>query len=351
MPKSAAPKSAAPQSYVEILKLALLVVAVAMIPVLIYYLFDVILMIFGAVILAMLLRLGAEPIKRWLRLPEPLALLLSGLIVLAVIGGTGYLFGSRLTDEFQDVARRAVAASSSIQTSLQGSAVGSFLLKHVSSSDFAVTAMLSGFLRVSTSVLEALIIMVISGVYLAAQPRLYRNGLIWLFPPTRHARVAEIIDGIGEAMRLWLLGQLIQMLLIGALVTVTVWIIGVPSPVALGLIAGIGEFIPYLGPILAAIPAVLVALTKSPELALWTFLAYLVIHQIEGQVIAPMIQRRMVSIPPAVMLLGIAALTYLFGSTAIIFAAPIAVVVFTAVNLIYVRDALGENTELIRKLR
>ncbi len=117
------------------------------------------------------------------------------------------------------------------------------------------------------------------------------------------------------------------------------------------LIAGIDEFIPYLGSILAAIPAILAALTKSPELAPWTLAVYLVVHQIEGQIVAPMIQRRMVSIPPAVMLLGIAALTYLFGTIAIIFAAPIAVVVFTAVNLIYVRDTLGEKTELIGKLR
>jgi len=340
-----------PKSYVEILKLALLFVAVALVPLLIYFLFGVVLMIFGAIILAMLLRLGAEPLKRWLFMPEPLALLLSGIIILAAIGGSGYLFGSRITDEFQDVAQRATSASASIQASLQGSDFGNFLLKHMSGNDFAVTSVLSGLLRVSTSFLEASIIMAISGIYLAAQPRLYRTGLIWLFPRRQHARVAEIVDSIGEALRLWLLGQLIQMVVIGGLVTLSVWLIGVPSPVALGLIAAVGEFIPYLGPILAGIPAVLVAVTKSPETALWTLLAYLVIHQIEGQIVAPLVQRRMVSIPPAVMLLGIAALTYLFGTIAIIFAAPIAVVVFTAVNLIYVRDTLGEKTELIRKLR
>lgn len=339
------------KSYAETLKVALLVVAVAMVPVLIWYLFGVVLMAFGAIILAMLLRLGAQPFIRWLRVPQPLALTISGLLILLVLGGTGYLFGTHISDEFRDVVQRATSASASIKTNLQGSEFGNFLLKRLSSVNLSVTNLASGFLRLSTSLLEALIIMVISGIYLAAQPQLYRRGLIWLFPPARHARAAEIIDGIGEGLRLWLLGQLIQMVLVGVLVTATVWIIGVPSPLALGLIAGIGEFIPYLGPILAAIPAILVALTKSPHLALWTLLAYLVIHQIEGQLIAPLVQRRMVSIPPAVMLLGIAALTYLFGAVAIIFAAPIAVVIFTAVNLIYVRDTLGEKTELIHKLR
>jgi predicted PurR-regulated permease PerM len=339
------------KSYADILKLALLVVAVAIVPILIWYLFGVVLMVFGAVILAMLLRLGAHPFTRWLHVPQPVALIISGLLILIVIGGTGYLFGSRISEEFQDVAHRAGSASTNIRSSLQGSEFGNFLLKHMSGGGLSFASVLPGFLRLSTSFLEALIIVAISGIYLATQPKLYRDGLIWLFPPRTHARVAEIIDGIGEGLRLWLLGQLIQMVLIGVLVTCIMWILGVPSPLALGLIAGIGEFIPYLGPILAAIPAILVALTKSPELALWTLLAYLVIHQIEGQIVAPLVQHRMVSIPPAVMLLGIAALTYLFGTVAIIFAAPIAVVVFTAVNLIYVRDTLGEKTELIRKLR
>ncbi len=142
-----------------------------------------------------------------------------------------------------------------------------------------------------------------------------------------------------------------EMVVIGALSTFAVWIIGVPAPLALGLIAGVGEFITYLGPLLAAIPAVLVAVTKSPEAPLWTAVAYLLIHQIEGSLIAPLIQRRMVMIPPAVILLGIVSITYLFGSVAIVFAAPIVVVIFAAVNLIYVRDTLGEKTALTRKLR
>jgi predicted PurR-regulated permease PerM len=334
----------------DFFKRALIVVAVAVTPVLIWYLFGVVLMAFGAIILAMLLCLGAHPIERWLRLPQWAALILSGLIIMAVILGTAYLFGSYISSQFQDVMQRTASASADIEKSLNGTATGRFMLQHLSSGNLSLTDVLPSLLKVSTTFIEAVIIMIISGAYLAAQPRLYRTGVIWLFPPRHHARAAEIYDGIGEALRLWLLGQLIEMLVIGALSTFVVWLIGVPSPLALGLIAGIGEFIPYLGPILAAIPAVLVALTKSPETALWTLLAYLVIHQIEGNMVAPLIQRRMVAIPPAVMLLGIVAITYLFGPVAIIFAAPIAVVIFAGVNLIYVRDTLHEKTALTKKI-
>jgi predicted PurR-regulated permease PerM len=340
----------APTNYSDFFKRTLIVVAVIATPILIWYLFGVVLMAFGAIILAMLLRLVAQPLMRWLGLPEVVALIVSGLFLLGVIGGTGYLFGSRISNQVQDVVARTSAATTAIENNLQGTAFGNYLLHHMIGGDFSLTDVVPGVLKVSSSFLEGVVIMLISGIYLAAQPKLYRSGLIWLFPPSKHARAAEIFDGIAEALWLWLIGQLIEMLLIGALTTFAVWIIGVPSALAIGLIAGIGEFIPYLGPILAAIPAVLVALTKSPETALWTLLAYLVIHQLEGEIISPLIQRHMVAIPPAVMLLGIVAITYLFGAIAIIFAAPMAVVIFAAVNLIYVRDTLGEKTTLTRKL-
>jgi predicted PurR-regulated permease PerM len=334
----------------DFFKRVLIVIGVAVTPVLIWYLFGVVLMAFGAIILAMLLCLGAEPIEHWLRLPQWAALILSGLLIFVVIAGTAYLFGTQISGEFQDVMQRTTAASADIEKSLQGTAAGRFLLQHMWNGNLSLSDVLPGLVRTSTTFVEAVIIMIICGAYLAAQPRLYRKGVIWLFPPRHHARAAEIYDGIGEALRLWLLGQLLEMLVIGLLSTFVVWLIGVPSPLALGLIAGIGEFIPYLGPILAGIPAVLVALTKSPETALWTLLAYLVIHQIEGNMVAPLIQRRMVAIPPAVMVLGIVAITYLFGAVAVIFAAPIAVVIFAAVNLIYVRDTLHEKTALTKKL-
>ncbi len=154
------------------------------------------------------------------------------------------------------------------------------------------------------------------------------------------------MDDVAIALRLWLLGQLIQMLLIGALSTLAVMLIGLPSPAALGLIAGVAEFIPYVGPILAAIPAMLVAATQSFDAVLWTIAAYLIIHQTEGNLIVPIVQRYLVYVPPAVILLGIVAITSVFGSVAIIFATPIAVVVFVLVKKVYVRDGLGEPTPL-----
>jgi predicted PurR-regulated permease PerM len=136
------------------------------------------------------------------------------------------------------------------------------------------------------------------------------------------------------------------MCVIGAVTTVAVWLIGLPSPLALGAIAGLAEFIPYLGPVLASIPAILVAATSGFYPALWTVVAYIIIHQIEGNLIVPMVERRLVFIPPAVLLLSIVAVTEIFGTIGIIFAAPMTVIAFVAVKKLYVRDRLGQPTEL-----
>lgn len=333
-------------SYADLFKRTLIVVGVLLLPILIWYLFDVILIAFAAAIFAMLLWLGAEPFMRWLALREGIALTLSGLIILVVIGTAGLLLGTRVVTELQDVLQRAGSGAAGLQASIQASDLGKLALSHISGPSTSLADTLANVLKVSSTLMEGAIISLISGIYIAAQPRLYRDGLVQLFPPEAHGYILERIRAMTEALRLWLVGQLIQMVLIGALATVALWLIGIPSLGALGLIAGLGEFVPYIGPIIAAIPAILVAITKSWDAALWTVAAYIAINQIEGHLIVPLIQRRLVFIPPAVILIGIVAITSLFGAAAALFAAPISVVAFIAVKMFYVRDTLGEVTRI-----
>jgi predicted PurR-regulated permease PerM len=307
---------------------------------------DVILLAFGAVLIAMLLRLGAEPFLRWL--PRYAAMALSGLTIAAVLAGIGYLFGLHIGNELQEVVQRADDAAKGMAERIQASDLAKRLFSTEGGIGVSPSGLLTSLFSVSTAFVEALIVMLISGVYLAAQPDTYRHGLIQLFPPRVHRRAERALAEIGAALRLWLLGQLMQMVLIGLISTFAVWMIGLPSPLALGLIAGIAEFVPYIGAILASIPALLVASTKGWDVMIWTAVAYFVIHQIEGELIAPMIQRHMVKIPPALTILGIVAVYYLFGTYAVVLAAPLVIAIFIAVKQLYVRDVLGEPTELPR---
>jgi predicted PurR-regulated permease PerM len=340
------PKDAMRTTTREFVKRTAIVVALVPLPFLAWYIRDFFLVFVGSLLVAMLLELASEPLVRWGRLPEGLALAIGGLIILLAIAGTGYLFGTLLASELQDVFSRADAAIGTISREMQHSELGQAALSHLQGGSSSLTGFLGNLVTLSARLLEAAIFTVAAGIYLAAQPDIYRKGTAQLFPPKRRAMVEETLDDIGRALRLWLLGQGIQMCLIGAMSTVAVWLIGLPSPLALGAIAAVTEFIPYIGPVLAAIPAVLVAMTSGFYPALWTIVAYIIIHQIEGNVIVPMVQRRLIFVPPAVLLLSIVAITEVFGTIGFIFAAPMTVIAFVAVKKLYVRDSLGEATEL-----
>jgi predicted PurR-regulated permease PerM len=330
----------------EFLKRTAIVVALAPLPLLAWYLRDFILVLVGSLLVAMLLQLVSEPLVRWCRVPEGWALAIAGFFILLVIAGSAYLFGTQLASELQDVLSRADAATKTISGELQHSQLGQTALSHLKGSSFSLTDFAGSLVKVSAHLLEAAIFTIAAGVYLAAQPAMYRKGAAQLFPPKRRAFVEETIDDIGRGLRLWLLGQALQMCIIGAITTLAVWIIGLPSPLGLGAIAGLAEFIPYVGPVLSAVPAILIAITIGFYPVLWTIVAYIVIHQLEGNVIVPLIQRRLVFVPPAVLLLSIVAITEIFGMIGIIFAAPITVIAFVAVKKLYVRDSLGQPTEL-----
>jgi predicted PurR-regulated permease PerM len=184
---------------------AVIFVSVALIPVLIWFLFDVILIITGAILIAVLVRLVAEPFIRWCKLPESVALIVAGILVVAVVAGAGYLFGRRIEAEFTDVMQRANSALTSITKRLQGSQTGQLILQHIKGGNsFSVTDLLSSVFTVSVRFLEAVVVTVIAGFYLAAQPQLYRSGLAQLFPSRLRKEANETFEDIGLALRLWL---------------------------------------------------------------------------------------------------------------------------------------------------
>jgi len=190
------------------------------------------------------------------------------------------------------------------------------------------------------------LLVLVGGIYLAAQPRLYRGGLVKLVPPGGRERVEQALDDSWRALRLWLLGRLVSMLFIGTLTGVGLWLLGIPGALALGIVAFILEFVPFIGPIIAAVPAILLALAFEPVKALWVAALYLGIQQLEGNVIEPLVQQRAVDLPPALLLFSIVAGAVVFGPAGVVFAAPLTVVLFVMVKRLYVRDALHTQTHM-----
>ena len=168
------------------------------------------------------------------------------------------------------------------------------------------------------AVADALLVLV--ALFLAADPAPYRRGLLRLMPPARRPRAAEILEGLGGGLWHWILWPVHHHALRGRGHRAGLALLGIPMALALGILAGLLNFIPYLGPILSGAPAVLIAFAQDPTDALYTLLLFVFIQSLEGYVLTPMVQRQAVSIPPALGILTIVGLGALFGAYGVLFA-------------------------------
>ncbi|MDQ3447280.1 MAG: AI-2E family transporter [Pseudomonadota bacterium] len=306
---------------------------------------DLLLLAFGAVLVAVIFHALAEPIARITRLPERWALLVAMFLVFTVIALSGWLFGAQIGAQFDELQQTLPRAWATFEKWLSATALGDRLL--TAARDWAPSG--SGLARNVGSVAAAtvgavvnLLLVVVAGIYIAAQPRIYRSGLVQLVPPRSRDASRDAVAATGRALRSWLRAQLLGMVAIGVLTTAGLWLIGMPSALALGLLAGLAEFVPILGPLIAAVPALLIALTLGTDTVLWTLGLYVLIQQIEGNIIMPIVTRQAVELPPALALFSVVALGVLFGPLGVLFGAPLAVVLFVLVRELYVKRTLGE---------
>lgn len=198
-------------------------------------------------------------------------------------------------------------------------------------------------LGTATSFLTNALIILFLGILFAFDPSSYRESLVIMVKPSYRARTRAVLDEMGRVLRLWFIGQVIRI----ALMTVCVWgalyLIGLPGPFVLGLQAGLSNFIPYLGPIVAAIPIALVAMPFGGSVLVWAVVVYTIIQSIEGYVIGPLIQGHAIAAPPAWTLAAIVLLGALFGVMGIALAMPLVAIGRVAIIRFYVEDYLGDD--------
>ena len=186
-----------------------------------------------------------------------------------------------------------------------------------------------------------------TAIFLAASPQLYLEGALRLLPVAWRPHGREVARELGSTLRLWFLGQFIDMVIVGLLLGLGLFLIGSPLALSLALLAGLLNFVPYIGALAGAVPAILVALAQSPTLAAWVALLFLSIQLIEGNVISPWIQKRTISLPPALTILSQTVLGTLFGLIGLIVATPLMAILLVAVRIIYVEAFLERESKQV----
>jgi len=197
----------------------------------------------------------------------------------------------------------------------------------------------------ASTLLTGVLVVVFLGILFAFDPASYRDSVVLLVKRSYRPRMRAVMDEMGSVLRLWFVGQLVRITLMTLCVWLALYLIGLPGPFVLGLQAGLSNFIPYLGPIVAAIPVALVAMPLGGSLLIWAVVIYTIIQSIEGYVVGPLIQRHAVETPAAWTLVAIVILGALFGVMGIALAMPLVAVGRVAIIRFYVEDYLGDNLE------
>ena len=329
-------------------------VTVVIVLVLLWYAIDVVLLAFIGVLLAILLRAPADWLSARFGMREGWALAIVGVVTLALLVAGAALFGRGVLAQAVQLTDRIPEIVETLKQRLAESDLGNRLLAVADSSgllaggDGQFIGRGLGLIGSTFGAIANVLIVIFFAVFMAAQPKPYVEGALFLVPRRRRARAREVLHEVGAVLRRWLIGQSLLAVCVAVLTGLGLVLLGAPFAVALALLAGLMEFVPYIGPFIAAVPAILVGFAEGPELALKIALLFLGIQMIESYVLAPLIQHRAVHLPPAAILFAQVLMGAIVGALGVAVATPLAAAVMVAVSMLYVEDALGDKGAAIK---
>lgn len=329
--------------------LTVMIVAIIAFAWLLTRLSEFLLMVFAALVLAAVFDAMTRKVQRVTKMRRGFALTLSVLTMLAVFGGAFTLFGSQLTGQFDTIRESIPPAMEQVRALLERVGLGEPARKVLEQGGGDVSNLLSqagGYALTLGNSLANVVLVFVGAIFIASDPAVYRRGLLLLMPHKAEDTAAAAIDDASKGLQGWMVGQAVSSLVVAVFTWAGLALLKVPASGGLGLIAGLLDVIPMVGPIISGVPAVLLAFTVSPATALWTVGLFLLVQQLQGNFLQPMIQKHAVDVPPAVLLFAVVAAGLLFGFLGVLLSAPLTVVVFVLVQRIYVRTLLGKDIKI-----
>jgi predicted PurR-regulated permease PerM len=313
----------------------------------------VLFLFFAAILIAVVLRGMTNLVTRYTRLSDRLALSLVVFLIVALTVVAIWALIPRIAIQIDQLSVQLPRALNDAIARMNQTLTGKWILKQMpSGEDFKknVGGMLQGattFLSGATDIIVGFIVVVFGSLYLAYDPEMYSQGLIRLVPIPRRQRFKYVLDNVGYMLFWWMIGRFIDMLLIGVLTGIGLWLLNIPLVLTLSILAGLLTFIPNFGPIISAIPALLLAIPAGLEKFLYVILLYVIIHAIEGYIISPIVQEKTALVPAVLTLVVQIGFGILFGFLGLAMATPIAAAALVFIKALYIEDVLGDRINLI----
>lgn len=316
---------------------------------------SVLLMGFAAILVAIALRGGASVLHRRLGLGMKPGVLVTAGLAVAIFLGLFRMAGPSVSEQFTELVASLPAAWEQVNHWLDESSVGQFIEHRIdatsqgggatpaTSSLPSIFGYLTGTIATVFGGVANLLLMLTMAIFLALDAPSYRSGFLRLIPLGYRDRASTILGECGRALGRWMGGQALDMMIVAVLTGAGLWLLGMPLWLVLGLIAGLTNVIPVIGPFMSGVPAVMFALTQGVDKAISVIILFVVIQQIEGNILMPMIQKYAAHLPPVLTVLAIVAFGSLFGLLGIILATPLLLVSIILVERIYIEDVLGDH--------
>lgn len=335
----------------KIVKITGIIIACILLVLLFLKAFKVILLVISGILVATFYLGIASFIKSKLPVSQKFAVVISLLLILGTFIGIFFLLFPRISDQLESLQQQLPQAIDNARQYTSTGPIGDFIdeqfrgsQKKIGEYSQKITSLFSSFLGGLTNVY----IIFFLGLFFMFQPELYIKGFISLFPKSKRERMNEVIGVVGYTLKRWLIGKLFSMLIVGILSGLGLYFLGIPLALTLGIFAALITFIPNFGPIISLVPAVLLALVKGLDYAFYVFILYVAIQAIESNLITPLIQRKMISFPMAMVLIAQVTLGIFTGLLGIILAVPIVAIIIVIVKMIYIEDILNDTEVTVK---
>ncbi len=312
--------------------------------------FHILMLTFASVLIAVFLRGLANQLSDRSKLKPGWSLLLVTLVLLAAFTAMIWLLAPQVSAQVGELSADIPVAIERLRESIASYAWGEFLLAQLPDTpgdartdELELLGRVGGIISTTVGGLVDVLFVVFVGIYLAINPGLYIGGAVRLMPLDKRARAEEVIHAVGKQLQWWLVARFVTMILVGIMTGIGLWLLGVPMVLTLALLITFLEFVPVVGPVLASIPAILLAVLISPRLAIYTALFYWLVQSVESYLLTPILQHRIVHLPPALVIIAELVMAVVLGFIGLILATPLLVVIVVVIKHVYIEDVLGER--------
>lgn len=344
-----APPPIAPGPDAAFVRRFLIGFAVLSLAALTFVLADLLLLVVGAIIIAAVIRAAAQAIRLVWPLPERWAVMVVVVLVVVLLGVAGWLFGPEIVGQISTLLSTLPAAATKLGEQIQATQWGAAVIANLEEAGVYAARFVSQvpvFALGVAGIIANCVLAIVGGIMLALEPAFYRDGFLLLFPRMIRDNVRRALDATGQSLKGWLLAQLTSMVVIGVLTGTGLALVGVPSAIGLGLFAGLAQFVPYVGPIVSAVPGLVIAAATGFDVFIWGAVVYGGVQQIDDNFVTPWVQQRIAGIPMALALFALVAFGILFGPVGVILATPLTLIALVMVRSLYIRDYLKEDVVL-----